>query len=499
MDNEVNLNQVLTPEFGAAMGKAFGEAMAAQMAKMPFAQKATVTDPPPYNQIHGHGSLFGSVQVGIDPEVVSAMMYWSGVASRLPLNAVRTIEQFLPFITGVDETSSTERATDCGDCISGETEACIQHFPTALVCRETKSIKLSRAIERLNNGDIDLQLLNDQLGDDSPWHPGWSPSTSGDIMQVYAAWALLFELPPLFAHKLNPMVYTGNPANNGAFGAYREFRGLELLVNTGHRDAFANVTCPALDSDVKDFNFGDVLTQTSPSFYQVLEMAHWYVMNNAIGQRLDPCEHVIVLRPPLWQILSSIVPVQSILATLMNMTIPARYSIDVDGMAVTQERERIRQGMYLPLNGVNVPVVLDHGIPELNNANNANLEAGEYASDVYILPLRYLGNRNGMRIDYKDYRFISNEIAATDDMIGGFYKPSPDGRFNWSLVRDGPCFKIQAETEPRLILRVPQLAARIQNVKYVPLQHVREPGANSDNPYRFKGGVSTRGPTAYYY
>jgi hypothetical protein len=492
--SEVNLKEIFTNEFASAMGTAFGQAMAKQMATM---QKATVADPPPYNQIHGHGSLFGSVQVGIDREVISAMMHWRGIGEHLPIRSVRTIEQFLPFITGIDETSSTERATDCGDCISGETEACIQHFPTALVCRETKAIKLSRAIERLNNGDIDLQLLNDQLGSDSPWHPGFSPSTSSDIMQIYTAWALLFELPPLFMQKLSPMVYTGNPANNGAFGAYREFRGLQLLVNTGHRDAFANVTCPALDSDLKDFNYGDVLTQTSPSLYQVLEMAHWYVMNNAIGQNLDPVTLAIVMRPPLWQILSSIVPVQSILAALMNMTLPASYNIDVDGMAVVGERERIRQGMYLPLNGMNVPVILDHGIPEQNNANDANLDAGEYSSDIYILPLRYLSNREGMKIEYKDYRFISNEIAATDDMIGGFYKPSPDGRFNWSLVRDGPCFKIQAETEPRIMLRVPQLAARIQNVKYVPHQHVREP--DFDSPYRFKGGLSTRGPTAYYY
>jgi len=62
---------------------------------------------------------------------------------------------------------------------------------------------------------------------------------------------------------------------------------------------------------------------------------------------------------------------------------------------------------------------------------------------------------------------------------------------------DGPCFKIQAEVEPRLVLRTPQLAARIQNVKYVPLQHVREP--DFDSPYRYKGGLSTRGVASYYH
>lgn len=486
MVNDRAFMQGLTQTFATVMADAMKGA----------AQKATVTDPPPYNQIHGIGSLFGGVQVGIDSEVISAMMSWRGLGEHLPLNPVQTMEQFLPFITGVDETSSTERATECGNCISGETEACIQHFPTALVCRETQTIRIQRAIERMNSGDIDLTLLNDALGSNSPWHPGWSPSSTTDIMQVYTAWALLFQLPPLFARALGKMVWTGNPANNVG-NAYREFRGLELLVNTGHVDAFAGTTCPALDSDIKNFGYNDVLTATAPSLYQVLEMAHHYVWNNARGQGLDPVEFVVVMRPPLWQVLSSIIPMQSTMAAMMNMTLAADVAAPVTmAHLLREERDSIRSTMRIPLNGQSIRVILDDGMNELNNANNANLQPGEYASDIYILPLRYLGNRPGLRIDYLDYRNINKEIAATDGM-GLTYRSSPDGRFSWQLVHDGPCFKIQAETEPRIILRVPQLAARIENVKYVPLQHLREP--DQDSPYFFKGGVSTRGQTQYYY
>ena len=476
--------------FAQAMGTAFAQAMKSVV------EKASMPTSPSYNMVHGIGSMFGAVQVGIDPEVVSAMMQWRGVGRVLPREAVRTVEEFEPFITGVEPTSTTEMATECGDCISGESEACIQHFPTAKICRETKAMTLAKCIERLNRGDIDLTLLNAQFGSDSPWHPGWRPSSSGDIMQVATAWALLFELPPLFMQKMVPMVYTGNPTNNNG-NAYREWRGLQLLVNTGFTDAFTNTTCPALDSDVKNFNYGDVKTQTNPSFFELLEMAHFYVSHNADRQALTPVEWVVVMRPELWQSVSSLVPYQSILSTMMSATVPAEYEVIVDGGSLSKERDSIRQGMRLPINGQSIMVVTDDGIPELNNANNANLEAGEYASDVYVLPLRYLGNRPGMKIQYKDFRFIAGEIAATDDMVGGFYKPSPDGRFWWALVRDGACFKIQAQTEPRIILRTPQLAARIQNVKYVPLQHLRSP--DSDSPYFFKGGVSTRAPSSYYH
>ena len=486
------------PAFMAAMTKGFTQAMVtaqAEAAKQ-TAAKATMPNNPSYNMVHGDGSMFGAVQVSIDPEVISTMMHWRGVAELLPRNPVRTLEDFLPFITGVEPTSSTEPTTECGDCISGESESCIQHFPTAKVCRETKAMTMQKAIERLNRGDIDLNLLNDQLGSDSPWHPGSSFTTSGQIMQVATAWALLFELPPLFMHALSPMVYSGNPTNNNG-NAYREFRGLELLVNTGFVDAFANVACAGLDSDLKDLNYANIKTAVSPSFVETLEMAHYYVRNNARGQRLDPVTWVVAMRPELWQIASSLMPYQSILATMMNATVPAEYEVVINGQSLVDERNAIRQGMTINLNGETVRVVVDDGIPESNNANDANCDAGEYASDVYLLPLRYLGGRPAMRIDYKDYRFMSGEIAATNDLVGGFYQPSPDGRFSYSLVRDGRCFKIQAETEPRIILKTPQLAARIQNVKYVPLQHLREP--DPDGSYFFKGGVSTRAPTSYYH
>jgi hypothetical protein len=498
-DNYDEIGKALMQDraFMTAIAQAFAPAMAkAAQEAQGLAAKATMPNNPSYNMIHGWGSMFGAPQVGIEPDVISAMMHWRGLGEHLPRNPVRTLELFLPFITGVDPTSSDEPTTECGDCISGESEACIQHFPTGKICRETKAMTLQKAIERLNRGDIDLNLLNDQLGSDSPWHPGTSMSGAQDIINVATAWALLFELPPLFMHALSPMVYSGNPVNNNG-NAYREFRGLDLLINTGHVDAFTNTTCPALDSDIKNFNYGDVRTATNPSFHEVLEMAHYYVRNNARGQMLDPVEFAVVMRPDLWKVYSSLQAYQSILATLMNSTIPNNYEVHIDGASLVRERNDIRQGMFTMLNGERVRVIEDHGITESNNANDANCEAGEYASDVYIVPLRYLGNRDAMRIDFKDYRNVNEEIVATQNLIGPFYRHTPDGRFLWNIVQDGRCFKIQAEIEPRIILKTPQLAARIQNVKYVPLQHLREPGFSSE--YRFKGGISTRAPTSYYH
>jgi len=498
--NELDMSKVLTPDFAYAMGKGFAEAM--QKAGMNVAQKASVPQNSTANLVHGTGGFLGGVAVGIDPEVVSAMMHWQGIADRLPVRGVRTMEVLLPFITGVEPTSTTEPTNECDNCISGETEACIQHFPTGRVCRETQTMTPDRIIERLNRGDIDLTLLNDQLGSDSPWHPGdsFGAMTGNQLMQVATAWALMFELPPLFQAVLAPMTYTGNPVNNQGNG-YREFRGLNLLVNTGFVDAFTNTACGALDSDIKNFAYNDVETAVAPTFYEILEMAEAYIYNNARGQRLTPFAGCVAMRPELWQILSGLIPVQAIQAAFLRSlaVLPARMTVNVDGASVVSDRDRLRDSMVIPINGRLYPVVVDDGIEEINDNNDSDnaLIPGEYASDVYILPLKYLGNRDALRIEYKDFRYLNSEVAATEGLIGDFYKPSPDGRFAWTWVKDGWCFKVQAKIEPRIILRTPQLAARIQHVKYVPQQHMRVPDPNS--PYFFKGGVSTRAPATYYY
>ncbi|KKL87036.1 hypothetical protein LCGC14_1938710, partial [marine sediment metagenome] len=48
------------------------------------------------------------------------------------------------------------------------------------------------------------------------------------------------------------------------------------------------------------------------------------------------------------------------------------------------------------------------------------------------------------------------------------------------------CFKFQGKIEPRVVLRTPQLAGRLENIMYEPLQHLREPFQSS--PYFAKGG-----------
>ena len=68
--------------------------------------------------------------------------------------------------------------------------------------------------------------------------------------------------------------------------------------------------------------------------------------------------------------------------------------------------------------------------------------------------------------------------------------------WSWAIENLNWCFKLKLKTEQRVVLRTPQLAGRIDNVRYTPLQHLREPQPTS--PYWSDGGVSLRQTTTDY-
>jgi hypothetical protein len=53
-----------------------------------------------------------------------------------------------------------------------------------------------------------------------------------------------------------------------------------------------------------------------------------------------------------------------------------------------------------------------------------------------------------------------------------------------------------AKTEPRLLLLTPYLAARLSNVKYLPMEHERSPF--TDSSYFADGGRTTQTPPSLY-
>jgi hypothetical protein len=299
---------------------------------------------------------------------------------------------------------------------------------------------------------------------------------------------------------LSQMIWTGNPANNVGTG-FMNFNGLDILISTGKVDYRTGTTCPALDPDVKNFNYQAVNTIDAAGNFLIvrdLEYMEAYLYHNAERMGLLPAEWAIVMRPELWYELSMIWPVawmstRNVVWPAGNANAMGATSYNIDATRVREMVQEMQSGMFMYINGRRHSVILDDGIFEFNSTNDANLAAGQFASNIYFIPLTYLGGRPGTYLQHKDYRAGQTDIALSRSQ--DFYW-SDAGRFLWTVERVKYCYTLSAQVEPRIVLRVPQLSGRLNLVRYTPRQHFRDPWDDSD--YFYKGGVESRTMSRVY-
>ncbi len=299
-----------------------------------------------------------------------------------------------------------------------------------------------------------------------------------------------------FQNQLTEQLYRGNPANNSAGGGFKEFPGLDILIGTNKVDAITNTECPSLDSDIKDFNYGlvDDLAANADIVETVAYM-YRFLRHNADRMNLNPVNWVITMRQELWYELTAIWPCAYITYRCGFRPGDAAARANVDTAEMVRMRDSMRAGMYLLIDGVQVPVVTDDGIVEENDGDNVNIAAGEFASDIYFIPLTVAGGFAATHMEYLDY--TQGPIQAVQDGRLGAWFWTDGGRYLWHTKPPlNWCVQWLSKIEPRVILRTPQLAGRIQNVRYCPLQHPRDPVP--DDPYFVDGGETSRvGPSFF--
>ena len=153
-------------------------------------------------------------------------------------------------------------------------------------------------------------------------------------------------------------------------------------------------------------------------------------------------------------------------------------------------RNSMRQGNYIDIEGVRYPVITDTGIFEHNSTNNAHLIPGEYASSIYVIPLTIQGGFPVTYMEYLDYRQAQADVNLLRNTESFFW--TDQGFYSWATSYEKWCYKLSLKTEGRVILRAPQLAGRLDLVKYSPtLQHEKD--VDPSGSYFKDGGVSLRG------
>lgn len=463
-------------------------------------------DPPfapigPY--LHGPNGLFN--RRDRENPVFSAMMTpLTGVADALPVfNGARFLNnEFGGTDSSFDSLITGQTAGALDDFANQPTQPC-QDGPVAGLLKfctivntygnykmSTREVEIDRVGRVADAVDAFAVQVANQFPQGVFAVPSEQPTLQNAINNELSVrvWEMVNGFQRMFA----PRVFSGSPANNN--GEAKDIVGLDIHINSGNKvDASMQQVCTAANSDVKDFGNANVrnLTAGTPNIMQYIEMADAFVNWKAQRQGLGQPQYIIAMRPDLWQEITEIIPVQKYerIIALMNRVTNGRVS--VDGSGVYDERNAMRESKMIPVNGRFIQVVLDDTIPETNLGNISGVPT--YKSTIYGIPLFAAG----MPVTFWEYWNHANaQSNAVQARATGLTWTTDGGQWRWTSEFSKGCLKLNARFTPRLRMRTPQIAWRINNVAYSPLQHFESWDPNS--AYYTNGGV-TAGQNQKYY
>jgi len=460
-------------------------------------QKAQTVGAPIGPYIHGPGGLFGVR--GLSRDVISTHTQITGSLGELiPIRSSNETQPLFPYITGYLRSDEKEKDGVCENPPeANHFKTCIQ---TTVFGRKefmTRQVEINRIGQVVNRGEFtDLQIVNgplvEQMGGLMSNFFGLSNQNS--ILAGREMVARILEIGVAYQRWFCPQVYTGNPANSAAGGGYKEFTGLDLLIGTNKIDAVTQQACPSLYSDIKDFVYRQVDSTTDPDLVKTITTMMRILQGKARQQGLGPADIRIVMREPLFYAITEVWPCRYM---SYRCNVIDGSNIDpvpgFDTMQAINMRDSMRNGQYLLIDGRKVPVILDDCIGEENHADNDTIPVGGFASDIYFVPFSARGGTiRTLYWEYYDYS--KNVLPDIAGIRGTTYFWSDGGVFLWGLKPpDNWCLEVISKVEPRLILRTPQLAGRLTNVVYVPLQHTDDPLPSQD--YHVNGGVVSGYPS----
>lgn len=430
--------------------------------------------------LHGPGGIFSSF--GSEREVITAHIQPEGIGSILPLMPSMDTDPRYPSITGVTGSTGAQPTNTCDPAPYAYLKGCYLTSRFGRLRFDTNTIEFDAVIKRYNRGDfMDLMLLGQLIGDEA-LRKGLVPSnlSADDILNVVTI-AEMMVAGIQSQRELVRQMWQGSVLID------HEFPGLDDQIATGQTDADTGVACPALDSDVKNFGLDNVCG-TGRDIVEYVSMLDYYLNHVARRTSLTPVKWALVMREELWYELSACWPCRYLTNRCANNAGTAVGVINDESNV--NLRDKMREGMYLWVNGRKLPVVTDDGIFEHNHDNNQNLDAGQFASTIYQVPLTVLGN---FPVTYREYLDYRSSVAEAVAPFSGFRRPdfwTDRGVFSWAYDGQLWCFLLGLKTEQRVVLRAPHLAGRIDNVMYEPIQHLRDSDPDSD--YFMDGGVSYR-------
>ena len=254
--------------------------------------------------------------------------------------------------------------------------------------------------------------------------------------------------------------------------------------------------CPSLASYIYNFGYKMVSELSiTPNIVQTITNAFRQLRHNASKMNFGSTVWKIVMRENLFYELTQVWPcVYQSSACQVEWPNNALINNSTDIMSNINMRDSMRAGRYLVIDGMNVGVTFDDAIFEDTPTDNANIRPGQYASDIYIIPMTV---RGGTPVTFwETFDYAKGLVPGiTDGKLSNLFW-TDGGRFLWNYDFKNTCIIHTMRFQPRVILLTPHLASRITNVRYQPIEHERD--ALITQPYFVDGGVFYRQAPKFY-
>jgi len=489
------------------------QAMALAMLSAQTSQKAVSAAPRTSGYAHGAAGLMSAP--GMTREVINAMILpHLGLLKIIPSRPSVEDFAFYGILTGQTAATGTFGGTNsagvCGDPpTAGLLKLCTQMYRFGRQSMMTPVIELDRVGRRNNRSEFtDYRLIGGPVEAEYG-----APSVPGDqgIQNAlnFEVAKVSYELANDWVRNFSPFLYTGNRTNNTGGGIIQEYNGLDGLINTGYRDSDVPVggtgtVCPRADSFIRSFNSANV--ETSPASKSGIVAAITGVDRQlryrATEMGLNPVRWVIAMRWSAFYQLTEVWPCaySTYRCISADAGLSAAQPAVNDALKLQEMRNEMRgnwderTGQFLWIDGVKREVVIDDTIPETALAN------GAFNSTVYWVPLTVIGGFQATYMEYFNYDSPQGTMEAAKLMApGDSYFTTDNGRFLWhKRPPTAYCVQSQVKTEPRLILRTPQIAARLTNVAYTPFQHEDDWSTASNVYYFTNGGRTTQNVPSFF-
>lgn len=421
---------------------------------------------------------------GLANDVISLHVSPKGLGSMIPAIPASLDDPRYAFLTGFSDDIGAEADYPCDDAPTGYMKAGTLTAQFGRVMKQTNTVEIDKTLHMQRGVNTDLRLMNQVLNGDTGLDIG--NMDQGDLLNLVVKMEMV-DVGVRFERTFGRMLWDGTITANSAHGGYKEFPGLDSQIATGQKDAENGMLIPSADSLIYNFS-NRAIDDTEYDIVEYLSMMEFYLRDLAERTNMAPVQFALTMRPELWFELSALWPCRYLSYRCADSSNGAILAIN-DNTNVAM-RDTMRNGKYIDINGNRYPVILDDGIPEFTNTTTPGIPAGSYSSAIYFVPIKAKGNFPTLYWEYIDYRRVQAQIAPLGAGIRNVPFWTDGGKYLWVYRDKGYCFDLQAKIEPRVILRTPHLAGKIQNIRYSPLTHLRS--AYPDSPYFRNGGASLR-------